>query len=294
MNTYWSTYVQETQELYNSRALRFHDSNKDLWLKALQVQNGMNVLEVGCGGGIFCHRIKTYLPDVTITGLDRDAGHIEFAQAKTKELGLDCNFVCGDATALPFDDKTFDLCYSHTVMSFCEPDLFTAEQYRVLKPGGKMVVMCVIGGAERPEQWKPDDKCEEKELFDRLWNEADKNELSNIKRFDDDETHAFIYLERHGFKNISADVLAALTYAPDCANVSDEMALAQINENRLLELCSAHKANRIAPNALSPGEFEELLAIINRRWDYRIEKYRRSEKTWGYNVSTVLAISGTK
>lgn len=37
MDLYWSTYVQESRELYYSRALRFHDSNKDLWLEALQV-----------------------------------------------------------------------------------------------------------------------------------------------------------------------------------------------------------------------------------------------------------------
>ena len=58
MNNVWSQYVQTSDELYRSRELRFNDSNKDLWLKALQVENGQTVLEVGCAGGIFCHRIK--------------------------------------------------------------------------------------------------------------------------------------------------------------------------------------------------------------------------------------------
>ncbi|HAN21332.1 MAG: hypothetical protein A2Y15_07180 [Clostridiales bacterium GWF2_36_10] len=123
-NTYWSTYVQESEELYRSRALRFHDGNKDLWLKAFQIENGMKVLEVGCGGGIFCHRIKTYLPDTDVTGLDFDTGHIEYAKTKSLELNLNCKFVNGDATSLPFEDNTFDTCFSHTVINFCEPNDF--------------------------------------------------------------------------------------------------------------------------------------------------------------------------
>ncbi len=64
MNTDWSNYVQTPEELYRSRALRFNGLNKDVWLRAMGIQSGMNVLEVGCGSGIFCHRIKTFLrPD---------------------------------------------------------------------------------------------------------------------------------------------------------------------------------------------------------------------------------------
>jgi len=293
MDTYWSTYVQESRELYESRALRFHGGNRDEWLRALRVQDGMDVLEVGCGGGIFCHRIKTYLPNVRITGLDFDTGHIEFAKAKTRELGLECEFISGDACALPFADNTFDLCYSHTVCDFCEPHAFVGEQYRVLRPGGKMVILFGING-KNPEGWEPADDDEEKELFDRVWAGADKNGLSEIRRFDGDERHYFGYLSEHGFKDISADALAAVAYAPDCANVSAETAEAQINENRLSELCSAAKAYRMAPDALTAEEYDALAAMINRRWDRRLGQYRRGERLWEYRVSTVLAVSGTK
>jgi ubiquinone/menaquinone biosynthesis C-methylase UbiE len=294
MNSYWSTYVQKSEELYCSRALRFHDGNKDLWLKALQIENGMKILEVGCGGGIFCHRIKRYLPNTDVTGLDFDIGHIEYAKAKAIELNINCRFVAGDATGLPFDDNTFDVCFSHTVMGFCEPNLFVKEQYRVLKPSGKMVVMCVINRGNKPESWIPTDSCEEYELFNKLWDEASKNNLSNIKRYDDNETHYFEYLQKHNFKNVSADALAVVTYAPDSANVSAKMAIEQINEDRLSELCSVKKAHRLAPDALSNDEYNLMLEMINRRYDNRIEQYKIGEKIWDYHVSTVLAISGTK
>ena len=65
-----------------------------------------------------------------ITGLDFDTWHIEYAREKSMELNLQCYFVAGDATQLPFEDNMFDVCYSHTVMNFCEPGKFVDEQYR--------------------------------------------------------------------------------------------------------------------------------------------------------------------
>jgi len=53
----------------------------------------MKVLEIGCGGGIFCHRIKTYLPSCEVTGLDFDIAHIEYANEKSAALGIDCTFI---------------------------------------------------------------------------------------------------------------------------------------------------------------------------------------------------------
>lgn len=97
MNRTWSRYVQTSEELYRTRALRFHDGNRALWLEALGIVNSMNVLEVGCGGGIFCHRIKTYLPAAQVTGIDIDAGHIAYAEKKSAKLGLNCHWVNGNA-----------------------------------------------------------------------------------------------------------------------------------------------------------------------------------------------------
>ena len=52
-STYWSEYVQEPEELYCSRALRFREDNKDAWLRLIGAGDGMRILEVGCGSGLF-------------------------------------------------------------------------------------------------------------------------------------------------------------------------------------------------------------------------------------------------
>lgn len=88
--------LQETEELYASRALRFREDNKAQWLDALGVRDGMDVPKVGCAGGVFCHRIQSSLPGTRITGLDRDSGHIADAREKSMQLGLDYAFVEGD------------------------------------------------------------------------------------------------------------------------------------------------------------------------------------------------------
>lgn len=78
-----------------------------------------------------------------MTGLDRDAGHIAFAREKTRTLGLHCDFVNADATAMPFADRTFDVCFSHTVAEHVPHKPFFEEQFRVLKPGGRISVLSV-------------------------------------------------------------------------------------------------------------------------------------------------------
>ncbi len=292
-NDYWSTYVQSSEELYKSRELRFHDGNKDSWLKALQIQNGMNILEVGCGGGLFCHRIKTYLPSTNIVGLDRDTGHIEYAKRKSKELGIECTFVNGDATDLPFDNNIFDLCFSHTVFDFCEPDTFLQEQFRVLKPGGKVIISTVSGG-NYPEIWQPDDSSDEKTLFDKLWEEARKNELSNVKRYGIELKDYPKYLHKAGFTNINIDTISVVSYAPDNHSVNDDMAIKQINENRLSELSSIQKAYLMASDALNDYEYRDLVDLINKRYDRRIEQYQKGEKLWDFSTSMFLIVSAVK
>ena len=294
MNTYWSQYVQKTEELYLSRSLKFHSGNMDQWIQAMGLRDGMKILEVGCAGGLLCHRLKERLPNSEITGLDFDIGHIEYAEEKAKELNLSCEFVAGDATQLPFEDNSFDICYSHTVMNFCDPDKFTSEQYRVLKPGGRMIVMDVYGKGLKPEEWIPTEDCEEKELFDKIWAAASKAPQSQIKRYENRTEKYFAHLASQGFKNISINAMACVNYAPDCDNINDETARGQINDDRMTELCSVEKARKMAPDALSKTEYQTLLDMINRRYDRKIRQYEQGEKSWEFRIATTVLISGTK
>lgn len=294
MNTYWSTYVQTTEELYLSRSLKFHRGNMGRWIEAMGLQDGMKILEVGCAGGLLCHRLKERLPKADITGLDFDTGHIGYAERKAEELNLPCHFIAGDAVKLPFGDNTFDACYSHTVMNFCEPEKFVSEQHRVLKPGGRMIVMDVYNRGSKPEEWIPTDDCEEKELFDKVWAAAAGNPNSRIWRYENRTEKYFAYFAAQGFHNISIDAVAAVNYAPDCDNINEEMARAQINDDRMSEFSSVEKAYKMAPNALDETEHQRLLDMIHRRYDRKIQEYLSGNKSWEFRIATTVIISGTK
>lgn len=291
----WSQFVQTSDELYNSRALRFREDNRDLWFDAMKLADGMDILEVGCGGGILCHRIKAFLPNAKVTGLDRDTGHIEYAMEKSAELDVDCDFVAGDALGMPFADNTFDACTSHTVIEHVETAGFLGEQYRVMKKGGVISVLSVRTGLNvNPENRKPVGE-EESALLDKAWeNEREFDRNNGIAAYEMKESDFPAALEKAGFKKVSVNFIALMSYAPDNDDISDGLALAQINANRNCTLESLGKALRRNPDCLTADEAERFKELTNRRYDDRIDKYLRGERLWDMATSNVMAVTGYK
>lgn len=296
MNEMWSKYIQTTEELYQSRDLRFNDSNKETWINAIGAKQGDNILEIGCAGGTFCHKIKKYIENVNITGIDFDSGHIKFAKEKSKELGLSCNFVNADATDLPFEDNTFDLCYSHTVCEHIPHEPFFAEQYRVLKSGGKMSVLSVRSCLGIKYDFCSEMSEEERKLTEKLWKSAGNfDKEHNIGAYEIPDEHDYPKeVEKAGFRDIDVNIFTIMDYAPDNSLISDEMAIKQIECTKVHSLASIQKALNISPKALKESEVEQLFNLINERYDKRIKKYEMGEKVWDFTTTTLLAVSGKK
>lgn len=139
MNTIWSKYVQGTKTLYYSRKLRFDDLFSEQYrnLFGLDAKQQLKILEIGCGPGALAGALHRWYPLAEITAVDRDSEFVRFGTEN--ESGV--NFVEGDATALPFEDNTFDVTISNTVAEHIEPSKFYGEQLRVLKPGGICLVL---------------------------------------------------------------------------------------------------------------------------------------------------------
>jgi len=261
----------------------------------MKLKDGMNILELGCGGGIFCHRIKTFLPNARVTGLDRDEGHIEFARAKSESLKIDCNFVIGDALNLPFADNSFDACTSFTVAEHVETDRFIGEQYRILKLGGVLSVLQVKSSFNVSSNECIPTSPEETALLNKAWKKAgDFDKENGIGTFTMNASDIPIAMEETGFKNVNVDFISILQYAPDSADTSKELALHQININRIHALSSMAKALNIDPDCLTEPETQRLTDLINERFDKRIDKYLNGEKLWDMSTCTVMAVIGYK
>jgi ubiquinone/menaquinone biosynthesis C-methylase UbiE len=99
------------------------------------------ILEVAPGPGYLAvelARIRKY----QIVGLDISKSFVEIAQAKAKEAGVDVDFRHGNASNMPFDAGSFDLIICRAAFkNFTEPVRALHEMHRVLKPGGKALVM---------------------------------------------------------------------------------------------------------------------------------------------------------
>ncbi len=102
--------------------------------------SGKKLLEIGAGIGTDLSQFAKNGAEVT--DIDLSAGHLALAKENFELRGLDGTFVHHDAETLPFDDNTFDVVYSNGVIHHTpNTSKVVREIYRVLKPGGKVIIM---------------------------------------------------------------------------------------------------------------------------------------------------------
>ena len=112
---------------------------RDLVARAA-LEAGERVLDVACGTGIVA---RTAVSDVgergQVTGIDLNAGMLAEA-AKHVPEGYAIDWRAADATALPFENASFDVVLCQQGLQFF-PDrpAAVAEMYRVLVPGGRVL-----------------------------------------------------------------------------------------------------------------------------------------------------------
>jgi ubiquinone/menaquinone biosynthesis C-methylase UbiE len=103
---------------------------------------GEAVLDIGCGLGNDAARFAA--GGAVVTGIDIAPRAIELVRANFAQRGLEGRFLLMDGEAMRFDAASFDFVYCHTVLHFTpHPERMIQEIHRVLKPGGKAVLMAV-------------------------------------------------------------------------------------------------------------------------------------------------------
>ncbi|HXI22527.1 MAG TPA: class I SAM-dependent methyltransferase [Pyrinomonadaceae bacterium] len=107
---------------------------------------GLKVLEIGCGVGT--DGLQFARAGATYTGVDLTEAAVELARKNFESAKMPGEFRVSDAENLDFADESFDIVYSHGVLHHT-PDIEAAvrEIHRVLKPGGRAIVMLYHRGS---------------------------------------------------------------------------------------------------------------------------------------------------
>jgi ubiquinone/menaquinone biosynthesis C-methylase UbiE len=116
-----------------------------------QLQPGECVLDVGCGTGTLAMEAFQRVGKTGhVSGIDPSWQMINRARHKGKRADLSINFQVGVIEQLVFPDQSFDIVLSTFMMHHLPDDLKRrglAEIVRVLKPGGRLLVLDLKGHA---------------------------------------------------------------------------------------------------------------------------------------------------
>ena len=119
---------------------------------------GAAVLEIAPGPGYTAIELAK-MGDFAVCGMDLSADFIAICKANAEREGAQADFVQGNVSAMPFDDGRFDYIFcSAAFKNFHAPERALAEMYRVLKPGGKGLIIDMNKNATAAERKAEVDK----------------------------------------------------------------------------------------------------------------------------------------
>jgi ubiquinone/menaquinone biosynthesis C-methylase UbiE len=108
---------------------------------AAQLAPGSGILEVAPGPGYLAIELAR-LGDFHIVGLDISKTFVELGAENARKAGVTVDFQLGNAAAMPFPQNSFDLIVCRAAFkNFSEPIRALAEMHRVLKSGGKAIII---------------------------------------------------------------------------------------------------------------------------------------------------------
>ena len=124
--------------------------------------NGINLLDIGCGGGLLSEPMCRL--GATVTGIDASAKNIEIAKIHAKKNNLNINYICTSPEKI--QKEKFDVILNMEIVEHVENvDLFLDSSSNLLKKNGLMFVATInktlksylfaIIGAEYILRWLP-------------------------------------------------------------------------------------------------------------------------------------------
>ena len=145
----------QVAEMFDNIAFRYDFLNRflsagiDIWwrkkaIRELKQLNPKKILDVATGTADVAIMTISILNVEKITGIDISDGMLEIGRTKIKKQGLEktIELLNGDSEHIEFADNSFDaVTVAFGVRNFAHLEKGLSEIKRVLKPGGKLVVL---------------------------------------------------------------------------------------------------------------------------------------------------------
>ena len=133
-----ATAAKDLETFYKTRDLA---AQRAFTLHKLAIQPGAQVIDIGCGPGFLSEDLATLSgPDGTVTGIDISPDLIALCENRVPAETL--TYQVANAKALPFPDAHFDVAACTQVFEYIHDcDKVISEIYRVLRPGGRAVIV---------------------------------------------------------------------------------------------------------------------------------------------------------
>lgn len=148
--TQQGSYRAETFAVGLDQEIRRLNSQVDLFWRAERaaieragLEDGMEVLDCGCGPGRLIQLLKTENPSLRVTGLEIDPTLVTAAKEQLTSAGFDdCEIVQGSAESPNLPAESFDLIIMRLVLEhLVDPIVALQELKKLLRPGGRIVII---------------------------------------------------------------------------------------------------------------------------------------------------------
>ena len=153
--TIHKTIAERTKRVYNRLAFVyplstffFHSKAHRAVIQRAKIQDGSRVLEIACGSGEMFGRILKANPSGINVGVDLSPRMAGYTQRRaTTEAPKTTSFCqATDVRQLPFREASFETvicCYLFELLGCVDLEAALLEVRRVLKPGGRVVVVLI-------------------------------------------------------------------------------------------------------------------------------------------------------
>lgn len=102
----------------------------------------LRILDIGCSAGAASAAYAAHYPDAEVHAVDIGAAMLRYAHARAESLGVGVHFHQMDASAMTFEDGSFDLVVSHNLMheiGEAKRRAMMREARRLVRPGGVVI-----------------------------------------------------------------------------------------------------------------------------------------------------------